>query len=52
MTVYIVVDDSQSCYDAGGIFVAVFSTREKAELYIKGNDMYEIYEETIDSEFV
>ena len=48
--IYIVVDDSKSCYDAGGIFVAVFSTLENAELYVKGHSDYEIYEEVIDGE--
>lgn len=34
MKVYVVLDDSQACYDAGGIFVDVFQTLEEAEAYI------------------
>ena len=52
-TVWIVTDESKSCYDAGGIFIGVFSTYEKAAEYVKkfdgviGRD-YDITEETID----
>ena len=52
-TVWVVTDESKSCYDAGGIFVGVFSTYEKAAEYVKkfdgviGRD-YAITEETID----
>lgn len=52
-TVWVVTDESKSCYDAGGIFVGVFSTYEKAVEYVKkfdgviGRD-YDITEETID----
>ena len=52
-TVWVVTDESKSCYDAGGIFVGVFSTYEKAAEYVKkfdgviGRD-YDITEETID----
>lgn len=51
--VWVVTDESKSCYDAGGIFVGVFSTYEKAAEYVKkfdgviGRD-YDITEETID----
>ena len=34
MKVYIVLDDSRACYDAGGIFVEAFQTREEAESYL------------------
>ncbi len=34
MKVYVVLDDSRACYDAGGIFVDVFQTREEAEDYL------------------
>lgn len=34
MRVYVVLDDSKACYDAGGIFVDVFQTQEEAEDYI------------------
>lgn len=53
VAVWVVTDESQSCYDAGGIFVGVFSTYEKAAEYVKkfggviGRD-YDITEETID----
>lgn len=53
ITVWVVTDESKSCYDAGGIFVGVFSTYEKAAEYVKkfdgviGRD-YDITEETID----
>ena len=53
VTVWVVTDESKSGYDAGGIFVGVFSTYEKAAEYVKkldgviGRD-YDITEETID----
>ena len=53
VTVWVVTDESKSDYDAGGIFVGVFSTYEKAAEYVKkfdgviGRD-YDITEETID----
>ena len=53
ITVWVVTDESKSGYDAGGIFVGVFSTYEKAADYVKkfdgviGRD-YDITEETID----
>lgn len=53
-TVFIVTDESKSCYDAGGIFVGVFSTYEQAKAYINrlggkiGRD-YDITEEILDS---
>lgn len=31
MLVYIVLDNSKDCYDAGGVFHAVFSSKEDAE---------------------
>ena len=34
MKVYVVVDDSKACYDAGGIFVDVFATKEEADAYL------------------
>jgi hypothetical protein len=34
MKVYVVIDDSKACYDAGGIFVDVFATKEEAEAYL------------------
>lgn len=34
MKVYVVLDESKACYDAGGIFVDVFATREEAEDYL------------------
>ena len=52
-TVWVVTDESKSGYDAGGVFVGVFSTYENAVNYIKkfngviGRD-YDITEETID----
>lgn len=53
-SVFVVTDESKSCYDAGGIFVGVFSTYEQAKVYIDrhggkiGRD-YDITEEFIDS---
>lgn len=53
-SVFIVTDESKSCYDAGGVFVGVFSTYEQAKAYIDryggkiGRD-YDITEEFIDS---
>lgn len=52
--VFVVTDESKSCYDAGGVFVGVFSTYEQAKAYIDrlggkvGRD-YDITEEIIDS---
>lgn len=52
--VYVVTDESQSCYDAGGIFCGVFSSYEKAIAYVErfggklGRD-FDITEEIIDS---
>ena len=52
--VFVVTDESKSCYDAGGIFVGVFSNYEQAKAYINrfggkiGRD-YDITEEFIDS---
>ena len=52
--VYVVTDESQSCYDAGGIFCGVFSSYEKAIAYVErfggklGHD-FDITEEIIDS---
>jgi len=34
-TVWVVTDESKSGYDAGGIFIGVFSTYEKAAEYVK-----------------
>ena len=53
-SVFIVTDESKSCYDAGGIFIGVFSTYEQAKAYIDrlggkiGRD-FDITEEIIDS---
>lgn len=53
-SVFIVTDESKSCYDAGGIFIGVFYTYEKAKAYIDrlggkiGRD-FDITEEIIDS---
>ena len=53
-SVFIVTDESKSCYDAGGIFLGVFSTYEQAKAYIDrlggkiGRD-FDITEEIIDS---
>ena len=53
-SVFVVTDESKSCYDAGGIFVGVFSTYDQAKAYIDrlggkiGRD-YDITEEIIDS---
>lgn len=52
--VFVVTDESKSCYDAGGVFVGVFSTYDQAKAYIDrlggkiGRD-YDITEEIIDS---
>ena len=52
--VFVVTDESKSCYDAGGVFVGAFSTYEQAKAYIDrlggkvGRD-YDITEEVIDS---
>ena len=53
-SVFVVTDESKSCYDAGGIFVGVFSTYEQAKAYIDrfggkiGRD-YDITEEFLNS---
>ena len=53
-SVFVVTDESKSGYDAGGVFVGVFSTYEQAKAYIDrysgkiGRD-YDITEEFIDS---
>ena len=31
MVIYIVLDNSKECYDAGGIYYGVFESREDAE---------------------
>lgn len=41
MKVYVVLDDSKACYDAGGIFVDVFQTREEAEDYLSNFGRYD-----------
>ena len=52
--VYVVTDESKSCYDAGGIFCGVFSCYETAAAYVEwfggelGRD-FDITEEIIDS---
>ena len=52
--VYVVTDESKSCYDAGGVFCGVFSSYEKASAYVErfggmiGRD-FDIVEEIIDS---
>lgn len=52
--VYVVTDESKSCYDAGGIFCGVFSCYETAIAYVErfggklGRD-FDITEEIIDS---
>lgn len=52
--VYVVTDESQSGYDAGGIFCGVFSCYETAIAYVErfggklGRD-FDITEEIIDS---
>lgn len=51
--VYVVTDESKSCYDAGGVFCGVFSSYEKARAYVErfggviGRD-FDIEEVTID----
>ena len=53
MVVWVVTDESKSCYDAGGIFCGVFSSYEKARDYVDrlggvlGRD-FDITEEIID----
>lgn len=55
ITVWVVTDESKSGYDAGGIFIGVFSSRENAIEYIKkfngvvGRD-FDITEEMLDSQ--
>lgn len=52
--VYVVTDESKSCYDAGGVFCGVFSSYEKARAYVDrfdgvvGRD-FDIEEVAIDS---
>ena len=52
--VYVVTNESKSCYDAGGIFCGVFSSYEMAIAYVErfggklGRD-FDITEEIIDS---
>ena len=52
--VYVVTDESKSCYDAGGVFCGAFSSYEMARAYVDrfggvlGRD-YDITEEIIDS---
>ena len=54
MVVWVVTDESKSCYDAGGVFCGVFSCYEMARAYVErfggklGRD-YDIAEEIIDS---
>ena len=54
MVVYVVTDESKSCYDAGGVFCGAFSSYEMARAYVErfggvlGRD-YDITEEVIDS---
>lgn len=52
--VYVVTDESKSCYDAGGIFIGAFSTYEQAKAHIdrlggKIGRGFDITEEIIDS---
>ena len=52
MNVYIVLDNTKSGYDAGGIYCGVFATRKSAEEYISKYDKwdqpyFEILEVTI-----
>lgn len=35
MKVYVVLDNSKECYDAGGIYYGVFATRKDAEESLK-----------------
>lgn len=52
--VYVVTDESKSCYDGGGVFCGVFSCYETARSYVErfggviGRD-FDIVEEIIDS---
>lgn len=54
MVVWVVTDESKSCYDAGGLFCGVFSSYENAIAYVErrsgklGRD-FDITEEIIDS---
>ena len=55
MVIYIVTYEGKSCYDAGGIFQAAFSTRENAEQYLskfgrQDRDEFEIDEVPLDGE--
>lgn len=52
MIVYIVLDNSKACYDAGGLYVGVFATKEDAEGSISGyskidQEDFDILEEEI-----
>ena len=51
-SVFIVLDNSKDCYDAGGIYFGVYSTRQLAEDSVSGFDVvdkssFEIIEETL-----
>ena len=51
-SVFIVLDDSKDCYDAGGIYFGVYNTKEEAEDSISGFDAVDrssfvIVEETL-----
>jgi len=41
MKVYIVIDDSKACYDAGGIYCDCFLTKEAAEDFLSGYSKYD-----------
>lgn len=41
MKVYVVLDDSKACYDAGGIYCEVFRTMEAAEEYLSKYGSYD-----------
>lgn len=41
MKVYILLDDSKSCYDAGGIYAGVFSSMEEVNEYLSRYDRFD-----------
>ena len=54
MKVYVLIDNSKSCYDAGHEFVGVFSTKQKAEEYLlryskEDKEFFDIEEKELDS---
>lgn len=41
MEVYIILDNSKDCYDAGGIYFGVYATKEDAEKDLENFDTWD-----------